>query len=142
MRIGELARRSGLAPSRIRFYEASGLLGAVRRRANGYREYPAETVQLLELIASAQRSGFALEEIRGLLPQPGTTQWHREALLGSLRRKVAEIERLQRRLAENRRQLLAVIDGIERKPPEIGCSEALAGVLDRIRTPAGTAQPA
>ena len=36
MRIGELAQRSGLAPSRIRFYERIGLLKLVQRRANGY----------------------------------------------------------------------------------------------------------
>jgi DNA-binding transcriptional MerR regulator len=35
MRIGELAERSGLTASRIRFYEASGLINAVERNANG-----------------------------------------------------------------------------------------------------------
>jgi len=38
MKIGELARRSRLTASRIRFYEAKGLLNAVSRKANGYRE--------------------------------------------------------------------------------------------------------
>lgn len=39
MRIGELAKISGLAPSRIRLYEASGLIKSVGRKANGYREH-------------------------------------------------------------------------------------------------------
>ena len=46
MKIGELARRTGLAPSRIRFYEASGLIAA-QRQSNGYRDYPAEAEQTL-----------------------------------------------------------------------------------------------
>ncbi|EPA93921.1 HTH-type transcriptional regulator CueR [compost metagenome] len=43
MRIGELAKISGLAPSRIRFYEASGLIKSVARKANGYRDYAPDT---------------------------------------------------------------------------------------------------
>ena len=50
MRIGELAKRTGLAASRIRFYEASGLITSVARKANGYRDYSPEAVVLLEII--------------------------------------------------------------------------------------------
>ena len=51
MRIGELARRSG--PSRIRFYEAKGLINVVSRKANGYREYPADALIILDIIVGA-----------------------------------------------------------------------------------------
>ncbi|KDF31469.1 hypothetical protein AE03_01330 [Klebsiella aerogenes MGH 77] len=40
MNIGTLAKRSGLAPSRIRYYERAGILKTVQRKANGYRSYP------------------------------------------------------------------------------------------------------
>ena len=40
MKIGELARRTGLTASRIRFYESLGLLPMVDRMPNGYRHYP------------------------------------------------------------------------------------------------------
>jgi DNA-binding transcriptional MerR regulator len=71
LRIGELAARSGLAPSKIRFYEAQGLLPKVERRVNGYREYPPHVIQVLEIISTAQRGGFSLNEIRPLLPLEG-----------------------------------------------------------------------
>ncbi|MEN0105958.1 MAG: MerR family DNA-binding transcriptional regulator, partial [Pseudomonas sp.] len=48
MKIGELAQRTNLAPSRIRFYEASGLIAA-QRHANGYRHYPTHAVNTLEI---------------------------------------------------------------------------------------------
>ena len=51
MKIGELARLSGVAASRIRFYEASGLLQPAQRQANGYREYAPDTLTRLEIIA-------------------------------------------------------------------------------------------
>ena len=47
MRIGEVARRSGLSTSQIRFYEARGLLNLVSRKANGYREYRPDTLIVL-----------------------------------------------------------------------------------------------
>src|SRR5262249_23402981 len=53
MKIGELARRSGLSSSRIRFYEAKGLLNVVSRKANGYRDDPADAPMILAVIARA-----------------------------------------------------------------------------------------
>ncbi|MCV4367380.1 MerR family DNA-binding transcriptional regulator, partial [Pseudomonas aeruginosa] len=52
MKIGELAKLTGLATSRIRFYEASGLIRS-QRKANGYRDYAADTVWILELVTGA-----------------------------------------------------------------------------------------
>ena len=73
MKIGELASRTGLAASRIRFYEASGLISA-QRQANGYRRYPEQAVQTLGIISCAQQAGFSLDEIRRLLPQAWRTR--------------------------------------------------------------------
>jgi DNA-binding transcriptional MerR regulator len=58
LRIGELARRSGLSTSRIRFYEAKGLINVVSRKANGYREYAADALIILGIIVGAQQTGF------------------------------------------------------------------------------------
>lgn len=131
MTIGELARRSGLAASRIRFYEKIGLLKAVDRRPNGYRTYPPEAVVALTLIATAQRSGFTLDEIRALLPDD-LIQWEHAPLLAALRRKVAEIEAMEARLAENKALLLALVADIETKPEGIECADNARRVLSRM----------
>ncbi|EKT4559087.1 MerR family transcriptional regulator [Pseudomonas putida] len=132
MRIGELAKITGLAPSRIRFYEASGLIQSVERKANGYRDYSEDAVWILEMITSAQAAGFSLDEIRHLLPVSSNGWRHDELLLG-LKRKVEEIEALQVRLARNKEQLLMVIDGIESKPDGMPCADNTQRVLDRLR---------
>jgi DNA-binding transcriptional MerR regulator len=62
MRIGTLAQATGLSRDTLRFYERQGLLKA-RRRANGYRDYPPETVEWLGYLRTAQRLGFSLQEI-------------------------------------------------------------------------------
>ncbi|WP_194790443.1 MerR family transcriptional regulator [Pseudomonas sp. UFMG81] len=132
MRIGELAKITGLAPSRIRFYEASGLALSVARKANGYRDYSAEAVWVLEMIVNAQAAGFSLDEIRQLLPVR-TNGWRHDELLEGLQRKVQEIEALQQRLARNREQLLLVIDGIQSKPEGMPCADNSQRVLERLR---------
>ncbi|BCK77095.1 merR family transcriptional regulator [Acetobacter aceti NRIC 0242] len=131
MKIGELAQRSGLTPSRIRFYERIGLLKAVDRKANGYRSYPAEAVTILGLIALAQGAGFSLDEIRALLPAD-LEHWEHDALVGALTRKVADIETLQARLARSKAHLLQVIDEIEARPDDIDCATNARRVLTRL----------
>lgn len=132
MKIGELASRTGLAASRIRFYEASGLISA-QRQANGYRHYSEQAVQTLGIISCAQQAGFSLEEIRRLLPDANTEGWAHEQLLGSLQRKVGEIEAMQQRLAQNKAQLLTIIASIESKPEGMPCTENAERVMAQLR---------
>lgn len=122
MKIGELARRTGLSASRIRFYEATGLIAA-RRLGNGYRDYREQVVRALEIITCGQQAGFSLDEMRKLTDASGAAPADHGLLLASLKRKVAEIEAMQQRLAQNRAQLLAVIAGIEDKPQGMDCEE-------------------
>jgi len=131
MKIGELAKRSGLTPSRIRFYESIGLLKMVDRRPNGYRTYPPDALVVLELIATAQKAGFSLDEIRTIVPGD-LDQWDHESLLPALRRKVVEIEGLEARLARSKAQLIALIDDIEAKPDDVDCAANARRVLTRM----------
>jgi len=132
MRIGELAKISGLAPSRIRFYEASGLIKSVGRKANGYRDYAPDTEWVLEIITGAQAAGFSLEEIRQLMPM-NANGWQHDELLSGLKQKVEEIEVLQQRLAQNKAQLLLVIKGIEGKPEGMACADNAQMLINRLR---------
>ncbi|MBB2775747.1 UNVERIFIED_ORG: DNA-binding transcriptional MerR regulator [Comamonas terrigena] len=132
MKIGELAKLTGLAPSRIRFYEKSGLLNTIQRQENGYREYGPEALWMLEIISTAQSAGFALDEIRSLLPD-SKSGWHHETLLESLQNKVKEIERLQERLANSKSQLLLAIASLKNRPDDLACTDRPQWVLDQLR---------
>jgi len=132
LRIGELAKISGLAPSRIRFYESSGLIKSVERKANGYRDYAPDTKGVLEVITAAQAAGFSLEEIRQLMPM-NASGWQHDELLSGLKQKVEEIAVLQQRLAHNKAQLLLVIKGIEGKPESMACAENAQMLINRLR---------
>lgn len=102
--IGEVARRAGLRPSAVRYYEHLGLLPAPRR-VNGRRRYQAETVQALTVIQFAQSVGFTLAEIRSLWPRHGS--------------RAAFSDRWPESMREKLRQLDARIDHIRRMQKQI-----------------------
>src|ERR1700686_7283 len=61
--IGEVARRSGVASSALRFYEQRGLISS-ERAGSGHRRYPRPVLRRIAFIVFAQRVGLTLEEIR------------------------------------------------------------------------------
>lgn len=131
MKIGELARQTGLAASAIRFYESKGLLKVGSRQANGYREYPAEAVTVLRIISDAQHAGFSLEEIAQLLPDDASS-WNHGELLGAIRKKIADIEALEQRLARSKSELQWLVQLIDSKPADLGCKENSERVMATI----------
>ncbi|ATQ42487.1 MerR family transcriptional regulator [Caulobacter mirabilis] len=135
MKIGELALQSGLTASRIRFYEASGLIEPAERRLNGYRDYPPQTLITLQIIARGQRAGFSLDEIRSLLPKRDQATRDHEALLRALKAKVAEIEAMQVHLRTVRQDLLTLIAGIEASPDGLACDANADRLMGMLRKP-------
>ena len=102
--IGEVAERTGLSDSAIRYYERVGLLEPPLRES-GRRRYDGSVVRVLHAVRFAKRAGFSLDEIRMLLYgfPAGTAPRERWRELG--RRKLAEVEELIAR-AEAMRVLL------------------------------------
>lgn len=128
MKIGELAKRTGMAASAIRFYESRGLLKVASRQANGYRDYPPEAVAVLTIISDAQQAGFSLDEIKQLLPAD-VSSWQHDELIAILQRKVADIEALQTRLAQNKAHIQSLIQLVESKPEDMDCKLNAARVM-------------
>ena len=88
--IGEVARRAGLRPSALRYYEQAGLIAA-QPRSGGRRQYDASVFNVLAVIDFAKRAGFSVAEIRVLLSGFGpavvaSTRWRAMA-----RRKQREL---------------------------------------------------
>jgi MerR family redox-sensitive transcriptional activator SoxR len=65
--IGQLAARSGVAASALRFYEDAGLLAPAARTTGNQRQYHREALRRVAFIRSAQRVGLSLDEIRAAL---------------------------------------------------------------------------
>lgn len=134
MRIGELAKASGIAASRIRFYERVGLIAPRDRSEAGYRRYGDDALHRLEIINHAQAAGFTLSEIRSFLPASAPDRdWDRPGLLAALHGKAAAIEDLQQRLTRARHQLQSVIAEIESKPEDLSCTDNTERIMQQLR---------
>ncbi|WP_019385542.1 MerR family DNA-binding protein [Acinetobacter venetianus] len=66
MLIGELAKQTDLSRNTIRFYEKMQLIHSITRN-NGYKDYPEQTLQQVQLIRTAKNLGFSLHEIKQIL---------------------------------------------------------------------------
>ena len=107
MRIGELARRAGVAPSAVRFYEEAGVLPDARRRPNGYRDYADEDVALLRLVVSLRRLGLGpldAGRLARLCRERGGVDLDLAPLIAGQRSAIArqrdDLERLESELAD------------------------------------------
>ncbi len=71
MRIGELAKQSGVSKDTIRFYERFGLItsSASNTQTNRYREYSEDALFTIDLIADAQAAGLTIAEFSMILAQ-------------------------------------------------------------------------
>jgi len=93
MKVSELARRSGLAPSAIRFYETVGVLPPASRRPNGYREYGEQDLCRVRVLASLRALGLDLDESAHLaeLCSQGDCAEMEEQLLPRIAKRRAEL---------------------------------------------------
>ncbi len=104
-RSGELARLAAISTDTLRFYERKGLIASPHRSHNGYREYPAATLDRVRLIRSALAIGFTTDDLsrilktrdRGGVPCHDVIQLAEQQLL-LIEERLREAERLRSQL--------------------------------------------
>jgi MerR family transcriptional regulator, redox-sensitive transcriptional activator SoxR len=107
MTIGEVAQRSGVASSALRFYEDRGLIRS-ERAGSGHRRYPRPVLRRIAFIVFAQKVGPTLEEIGSELAKlppdraPTKSDWSRLSSTWTHRidERIAELGRLRDSLTE------------------------------------------
>ncbi len=108
LRVGELAKRTGLSVRTLHYYDEIGLLKAPRRANSGYRLYGDAEITRLQQIASLRQLGFSLEEIREILARPGTSVAQIVRLhLERVKQQITEMNQLRQRLESIDRGLYA-----------------------------------
>jgi MerR family transcriptional regulator, copper efflux regulator len=128
LRISQLADRSGVPATTLRFYESAGLLPA-KRTAAGYRVYGEQAVDRLAFITSAKHLGLPLEEIAELLTvwNSGSCSQVRAELrpriadrIADARGRITELEAFTASLHQALEHLDALPDREDRCDPECG----------------------
>lgn len=110
MKIGELAKRSGVNIDTVRYYERQSLLPAPQRMASGYRHYDPGDVARLRFVRRAKALGFTLIEIRDLLKLSDYRDDDMAELKAVAGEKLADVESKLAELTRIRDGLKTLVD--------------------------------
>lgn len=110
LKIGEVARLSGIGIEALRFYERSGVLGRPARTASGYRMYDGGVLDRLAFIKRAQTLGFTLDEIKQIIAEAQSGQSPCAEVREIVRRRLQELDERMREMRRYRKELGAALD--------------------------------
>jgi DNA-binding transcriptional MerR regulator len=120
LRIGEVARASGLGVETLRFYERRGLLGRPVRTGANYRSYDEGVLERLAFIRRAQAVGFTLDEIGEILKESEGGRSPCAHVREMARRKLEELDRRLAELRRYRRELARTLSEWDERGEEAG----------------------
>ncbi|MEL6184611.1 MAG: MerR family transcriptional regulator [Myxococcota bacterium] len=109
MRIGELAKRTGLSRDTIRFYERNDIITGVTQACgtNRYKDYPEENLERLAMVACMKPLGFTLAECRAALDIGAKDKASRRELA---QKKLDEVEERLSELSQARDRLRSLLE--------------------------------
>lgn len=142
MRISQLAERSGVPATTLRFYEGAGLLPADRSPA-GYRLYGEDAVERLAFIGAAKHLGLPLEEIGELLGvwEAGACRDVKADLRPRIAARLAEAESRAAELAAFTASLHTALEHLDALPDRASPCDPECGFLASSVPPAASTRP-
>ena len=108
MFIGELASAAGISCDTVRHYERKGVIARPKRAANGYRLYPAETLERVQTVRRALAVGFTLDELARLFRERDKGNPPCQAARDLASAKLADLERHLKEMLVLRQTLRAI----------------------------------
>ena len=131
MKIGEIAKATGLTTKTIRYYELYRLLEEPQRTESGYRLYGPEDAERLEFIKKAKHLGLSLDEIRDILILHEQRQAPCVHVLALLDRKLEQVDDIMRELDEFRRELMRLRAESEVRLEQLPEDARVCGIIER-----------
>jgi DNA-binding transcriptional MerR regulator len=123
--VTRLARRAGLQPSTVRYYEANGIVRA-RRLPNGYRVFDEEALRALRFTRSAKALGFSLADIVEILELSRTGAPPCGCVRETLARNLRSVDQRMGELRALRRHLRAALQ----RTPETGRTGVICPLIE------------
>jgi MerR family transcriptional regulator, copper efflux regulator len=110
LKIGDVAKLSGIGIESLRFYEKSGLLDKPARTFSGYRMYSRDVLERLAFIKQAQTLGFSLDEIRKIIDDARAGQTPCDEVREIVRRRLVEVEQRINELKRYRKAIAGTLE--------------------------------
>lgn len=139
LRSGELARLAGVSTDTLRYYERKGLFPRPRRSANGYRQYPPETLDRIRLVRRALAVGFSVDELSQVLRERDKGKAPCQQVRGLLAEKLTGLERQLVELGALRDELHGILSDWDARlrQTEPGGQARLLDTLPTVATRTG-----
>lgn len=109
LKIGEVAKQSGIGIEALRFYERSGLLSRPGRTQSGYRVFDAAVLERLHFIKRAQVLGFSLDEVKKIIADKQAGRSPCLEVREIVRRRLQELDERMKEMRLYRRELGAAL---------------------------------
>ncbi|MEP6911485.1 MAG: heavy metal-responsive transcriptional regulator [bacterium] len=109
LKIGEVAKLSGIGIEALRFYERSGLLGRPSRTQSGYRIYDPEVLERLVFIKRAQVLGFSLDEIKQIIAEKRAGESPCKGVRNIVRTRLQDLDEQMREMRRYRNELATTL---------------------------------
>ena len=109
LRIGEVAKASGVGVEALRFYERNGLLGRPGRTQSGYRVYDTSVLTRLDFIKRAQILGFSLQEIKKIIEDKEAGRSPCREVREIVRHRLDELDEKLKEMRRYRKELGAAL---------------------------------
>lgn len=115
LKIGDVAKLSGIGIEALRFYEKSGLLDRPARTESGYRLYGRDVLDRLAFIKQSQTLGFSLDEIRSIVEDARAGKSPCDEVREIVRHRLEELDERMREMRRYRKELAETLEEWDRK---------------------------
>ena len=129
VKIGEMARKVGMATSAIRFYEEAGLIPEPPRTSSGYREYDPTVLDRLAFIRAGQAVGLTLGQLRGVLQMRDRGEAPCDHVADLIDERISDIDQRIDDLKNLRRDLVPLASEAKRLDPAECTPESVCRIL-------------
>jgi DNA-binding transcriptional MerR regulator len=114
LKIGDVAKLSGIGIETLRFYEKSGLLERPARTQSGYRMYGRDVLDRLAFIKQSQTLGFSLDEIRSIVEDARTGKSPCDEVREIVRHRLEDLDERMREMRRYRKELAGTLEEWDR----------------------------
>jgi DNA-binding transcriptional MerR regulator len=114
LKIGDVAKLSGIGIETLRFYEKSGLLERPARTQSGYRMYGRDVLDRLAFIKQSQTLGFSLDEIRSIVEDARTGKSPCDEVREIVRHRLEDLDERMREMRHYRKELAETLEEWDR----------------------------
>ena len=136
LKIGEVAKTSGVGVETLRFYESRGLIEPAMRTESGYRLYAGSVVDRLAFIKKSQAVGFTLDQIAWLVAEAKEGRRPCSEVRRMAQERLLELDERLKELKRYRRELKQTVDSWEQQGEKEG---VVCGLIEGLA--AGSIHP-